>query len=175
MAVNPEPGSGGFAAPAQKGVGSKNAQKQATKQSNPGSPCLVALPSLPIVGTVGSGCLFTKTSARAFIGGFLIFAGGTTVLLGGIVLAAAGFRKSGALNRAASVAGAVPGGGGVAAGIRAAGQPRSQRPAARRERAGMRRLGEPRMNPNLREGRGAIRETPAGTRRRRAERDRPPF
>ena len=185
MAVNPEPGSGGFAAPGQKGVGSASAQAAGTPaspniQGQSNSPCLVSYPSasVPLVGTVGGGCLLSKTAVRAGVGGLLVGSGAVLMFLGLAVLAATGFKRSGLADKAAGVASVLPGGAVVAPVLRGStsGTIRAHRAeGASRERAEMRRLGEPRMNPNLREGRGAIRETPAGTRRRRAERDRPPF
>jgi hypothetical protein len=130
MAVNPEPGSGGFAAPGQKGVGSQNAQATAPKVgSDPGSPCLISFPSagLPLVGSVGGGCLLSKTNVRAMVGGLLIGAGGILFVGGVVVLAAAGFRRTGAVDKAAGGVGFVPGVGPVAAaGIRSAARPQQR-------------------------------------------------
>jgi hypothetical protein len=141
---------------------------------NSNSPCLIASPKLPVVGSVGGGCLFSKTNARALIGGAIVGAGGLLFIGGAVILVAAGFNKSGALDKAATAAAVIPGGQIAAAGLRAAGSTsrgRSGRPGGRAasERRQMRQLGEPRENRELRTGRGAVRETPAGTRRRKAE------
>lgn len=145
---------------------------------SPGSPCLISYPSagIPLVGTVGGGCLFSKTNARAWIGGLMIGAGALTVLIGAGVLAASAFKKSGAAEKIAGVVGAVPGGELYAGALRGSGQQVTRAAVQRRqagasqERRQMRAMGEPRENSNLRTGRGAVRETPAGTRRRKAER-----
>jgi hypothetical protein len=147
-------------------------------QGQPGSPCLISYPSasVPLVGTVGGGCLLSKTNVRAMVGGLLLGAGGILVLGAVAVLAAAGFRKSGAVDKVAGGVAFVPGvGPAAAAGIRSAARP-EQRHARRRkeEAAAERKLGEPRENTNLRTGRGAVRESAAGTRRRAAERDEEP-
>ena len=147
----------------------------------PTSPCLIAYPStsLPVVGTVGGACLISKTNVRAMAGGLLLGMGGLIFVGGVVVLVAAGFKKTGALNKAAGAAAVIPGGQGVAAGLRAAGSPgrtvaRRRRESAASEERQRRQVGEPRENPSLRVGAGAVRETPAGTRRRRAERDEEP-
>jgi len=144
------------------------------------SPCLVSWPSagLPLVGSVGGGCLLSKTNVRAMAGGLLVGMGGLLFAGGAVVLVAAGFRKTGAVDKLAAGVAFVPGAGPVAAaGLRSAARPEQRHAARRREQASAeRRLGEPRENTNLRTGRGAIRETPAGTRRRHAEREQePPF
>ena len=151
----------------------------------PGSPCLIAYPStsLPVVGTVGGACLISKTNVRAMVGGLLIGMGGLIFIGGVVVLVASGFKKSGAASKIAGAASAIPGGQLVGAGVRAAGgdYPAATRAAARHRKAGVadeerhrRAVGEPRENTSLRVGRGAVRETPAATRRRRAERDEEP-
>ena len=148
--------------------------------SQPGSPCLISFPSagLPLVGSVGGGCLLSKTNVRAMVGGLLIGTGGILFLGGIAVVVAAGFKKTGALDKVAAGVAFVPGAGPVAAaGIRSAGSPSRRRSeGAARDARMERQLGQPRENRNLREGRGAVRETPAATRRRRTERDQePPF
>jgi hypothetical protein len=116
------------------------------------------------------------------VGGLLIGGGGLLFVGGMVVLVAAGFKKTGAVDKVAAGVGFVPGVGPVAAaGIRSAARPEQRH--AQRKKAGAaedaqreRQLGQPRENRNLREGRGAVRETPAATRRRRRERDEaPPF
>jgi hypothetical protein len=147
--------------------------------SDPGSPCLISSPSLPLVGSVGGGCLLSKTNVRAMVGGLLVGAGGILFIGGVVVLAAAGFRKTGAVDKVAAGVGFVPGVGPVAAaGIRSAARPEQRHARRAAEDARLeRRLGQPRENRNLRTGKGAVRETPTGTRRRRATRsdDEPPF
>jgi hypothetical protein len=134
-------------------LGQNGKQGGAQIQGQPGSPCLISYPSagLPLVGTVGGGCIVSKTNVRAWVGGALLGAGAVLFFGGVVILAASGFRKTGALTKAAELAAA--------------------------EERQMRRLGEPRENKGLRTGRGAVRETPAETRRRRAaaDDDVPPF
>jgi len=164
----------------------KGTQGTVIQGAGPTSPCLISYPSasVPLVGTVGGGCLISKTNVRAWVGGLMLGSGAVMAGVGVILLVAAGFKRTGGLGKAAAVAGVIPGGQPVAAGLRAAqgrvSSGQSTRPT-RRQRAAteevrlQRAVGEPRENSSLREGRGAIRETSAGTRRRRAERDRPPF
>lgn len=179
------PGPGGFPGPGNPvkapPVPGQTPKAGAPKiQGQPGSPCLVSFPSagIPLVGSVGGGCLLSKTNVRAMVGGLLIGAGAVLTLGGVVVLAAAGFRKTGAASKIAGVAGVVPGGQLVGAGVRAAGgdYPAAARGArrVRMDRAAgeerqRRQLGEPRENPDLRVGKGAVRETREGTRRRKAE------
>jgi hypothetical protein len=170
-----------------KGANPANPQGQSPNVgSSPASPCLISWPkaSVPLVGSVGGGCLLSKTNVRAMAGGIMLGAGASLTVVGLILLVAAGFKRTGGLGKAAAVAGVIPGGQPVAAGLRGAqarvSSGQSSRPsrrarAAESERRLERAVGEPRENTNLREGQGAIRESPAGTRRRRAERDRPPF
>src|SRR5215469_5262950 len=176
----PKPGPGANPANPAGNPASPNIQGQ------PNSACLISYPSasVPLVGTVGGGCLISKTNVRAWVGGLMLGSGAVLTGVGLILLVAAGFKRTGGLGKAAAVAGVIPGGQPVAAGLRAAqgrvSSGQRSRPT-RRERAAVeevrlqRAVGEPRENTNLREGRGTIRETPAGTRRRRAERDKPPF
>jgi hypothetical protein len=70
--------------------------------SSAGSPCLLTVPS---VGPIGGGCFFTKSNARAFIGGLTMTAGVLIMLPGLIILAAAGFRHSGAAGALGGAAG----------------------------------------------------------------------
>jgi Lysozyme like domain len=80
-----------------------------------GTPCLVTMPS---VGPIGGGCIFTKSEARAMIGGLVLTAGALIMLPGLIILAAGGFRSSGAASAVAGAAaplGRVPGYGSVLA------------------------------------------------------------
>lgn len=93
----------GSAAPAIKGA--------------PDSPCLISYPStgIPLVGTVGGGCLFSKTNGRAFLGAFDIGLGVLMAIVGVGVLAAAGFRHSGTLQTIQRATSFVPGVGGAVA------------------------------------------------------------
>lgn len=143
---------------------------------NPNSPCLISFPTagIPLVGSVGGGCLFSKTNARALIGGTIFGVGAVVAVAGLALLAAAGFGKTGLGQKTAGVVGMIPGPAAQTAatalrsgGASAVRQRRNSR--ATMERRQMRAVGEPRENGGLRTGRGAIRETPAGTRRRRAE------
>ena len=66
-----------------------------------GSGCLINNPfsaSLPLIGniTAGPSCIFSKSQARALIGGGLLVMSAGGLLVGLLVLAAAGFRASGA-------------------------------------------------------------------------------
>ena len=72
-------------------------------------------PSLP------SACLFRKTELRALMGGLVLFWGGMIFAGGVVLLAAFAFRASGAARVVTQVASVVPGAGGVARGVRAAG------------------------------------------------------
>lgn len=127
-------------------------------------------------------CLFTMSNARAFIGAGLMAVGGLTVWYGGsIVVLAAGIKAlAPAAKKVGPVVALIPGGQVAGGAITAAGQAgssgsaeplvrfqRSRQSAADDERAAERRLGQPRENPELRTGRGAIRETRAGTAERR--------
>ena len=148
--------------------------------------CLIAVPQILFAG---GGCVFSKTNARALIGGLVLAAGGFAVVTGMAVLVAGAFSGTELGQKAGSVAegaGAgialIPGAEAVGAGVAAAGKgvksysghvQRRRQQGVAEERKMQRQLGEPRENRGLREGRGAIRETPAGTRRR--ERERIPF
>lgn len=86
--------------------------------------CLVGIPnpahSLPVIGGLFSSnltCLFSKSEARALVGGLVMVASGTVALVGVLILAAYGLKKSGALEGAAKVASVLPAGRGVAAGL----------------------------------------------------------
>lgn len=90
------PGSAPGAAPGSgSGTGSGSAP----------AACLFGFPgfSIPVIGSVGSFCLFSKAEARAIIGGLLMVTGGGLVVIGALILAAGAFQQSGA---AAAVAGA---------------------------------------------------------------------
>jgi len=187
MPDRPDPRTGRLPGPGNpvrkpKGPGSSGGGGQGVQvQGDSSSPCLVSFPSagIPLVGSVGGGCLLSKTNVRAMVGGLLIGAGAVITLGGAAVLAVAGFRKTGAAQKIAGVAESVPGGVLVGAAVRGAGgdYPAAARGIRRHRRAGAAadaalewRVGQPRENTNLRTGRGAVRESAAGTRRRRAER-----
>ena len=142
-------------------------------------------------GNLGSGqiCLLSKSAFRGLVGVALLTGAGALLALPGVVilLAAATIRASPALGGAlegvggavALVPGAEPVGLGIAgagAAARRAGKGGAQRRAQARvdaETRHQRAVGEPRENPELRVGRGAIRETPRETRSRRAVRPAP--
>jgi Lysozyme like domain len=72
--------------------------------STPG--CLIGPPSVSGLGiTIGGGCWFSKSEARALIGGLAITAAGLIMIPGLIILVAAGFRASGAAGALGSAAG----------------------------------------------------------------------
>ncbi|HLX48122.1 MAG TPA: hypothetical protein VKS82_07305, partial [Streptosporangiaceae bacterium] len=75
-----------------------------------GSACLIKFPgvSVPVVGSVGSFCIFSKGEARALIGGMLLFAGGGLFVVGALILAAGAFQRSGAVAAVGRVRRAVP-------------------------------------------------------------------
>jgi hypothetical protein len=94
----------------------KQGVTQAQAQAGGGSAsagCLISAPSLNLVVTsVGGGCIFTKSEARALIGGLLIGAGVLIILPGLIILAVSGFGAVGggqAVSGAAGALGKVPG------------------------------------------------------------------
>ena len=61
-----------------------------------GSPCLIGVTGyLDVI--FGNACMFTKTNARALIAGGMIVSGSVIVLAGVALLAAEGFRRSGAI------------------------------------------------------------------------------
>ena len=182
MPDRPNPLKDQLPANAQK-VGQPQAKSGPKIQGDPGSPCLISYPSasVPLVGTVGGGCVISKTNVRAMVGGLLIGAGAVITLGGVAVLAAAGFRHTKAGQFVMGAAEAVPGGAAVGAVLRgnAGGAGRATGQAVRQgrearvasERRQMRQLGEPRENSGLRVGRGAVHETPAGTRERVSRRE----
>lgn len=71
-----------------------------------GDPCLIAFPGIdiPVVGTVGNFCLFTKTEARALIGGLLMGAGSLIGVLAVITL----LRGADAIGPSLSAVGGAP-------------------------------------------------------------------
>lgn len=116
------PGGGSSAKTVKPGATKTTAGPNVQGTSN--SPCLISYPSasIPIVGTVGGACLISKTNVRAWVGGILIGAGAILMLGGVVILAAAGFKKTGLVDRAANLAGKVPtpAGQAVATGLRVA-------------------------------------------------------
>jgi hypothetical protein len=147
-------------------------------------------------GNLGSGqiCLLSKSAFRGLIGVGLITGAGLLLALPGValLLAAATVRASPAIGTALEgVGGAValiPGAEPLGVGIAGAGvatkhagkSSAKKRSESRKERAAKaearqeRAMGEPRENPDLRVGRGAIRETPRETRARRTANPGPP-
>jgi hypothetical protein len=112
-------------------------KKTATKTVSPtvagkgASPCLVLIPNpvknIPLIGDLISGagvCLFTKTEARALIGGLMLAAGAGLGIVGISVLVVSAFShtKAGqAAGKVAGTAGEVAGAGLVLAGMPEAG------------------------------------------------------
>jgi len=164
--------------------------------------CLVSNPlSLPLIGSLGPGCLFTRSNARAFIGAGLLLMGGSVGLAALVVLAAAaGMKAAGPAGRVAEdvggamllVPGLEPAGAAVAgagATAKQVGAGRGQQVAAKRQRraaadenAMRARLGEPKENPRLEVGGGTVRETGQDRSARRSRQtraaaaaDEPPF
>lgn len=73
--------------------------------STPVPGCLLGPPSISGLGiTIGGGCWFTKSEARALIGGLMLGAAGLIAIPGLIILVAAGFRASGAAGALAGAA-----------------------------------------------------------------------
>jgi len=77
-----------------------------TTASTSTGTCVVSMPS---IGPIGGGCLFTKSNARAMIGGLCITAGVLIALPGVVILALAGFERTGGAQQIAAAAGRVPG------------------------------------------------------------------
>lgn len=167
------------------GTGGPDAQMAEVTAYNP-NECLWTFPGIhaPLIGNLGQFCVLSKSQARAWIGAAVLAAGGILALSGiALLAAAAGTKALGAagpvLERTGSAVALIPGAepAGVAiaatgrAGRASAEQTRARRSrgreqAASKERAAEQKLGEPRENPELRVGRGAVRESPAGSRAR---------
>ena len=154
-----------------------------------------------MIGSLGPGCLFTRSNARAFIGAGLLLMGGSVGLAALVVLAAAaGMKAAGPAGRVAEgvggamllVPGLEPAGAAVAgagATAKQVGAGRGQQVAAKRQRraaadenAMRARLGEPKENPRLEVGGGTVRETGQDRSARRSRQtraaaaaDEPPF
>lgn len=99
-------------------------------QSGAASPCLIQIsgPSVPVIGTLGQACLLSRSEARAIIGGALMVGSAFAALVGLLIVAAAGFRESGAgraaggaLEGAGAVLAFVPGAEGAGLAVGAAG------------------------------------------------------
>jgi len=62
-----------------------------------GDPCLISVPSA-LGFFLGSGCIYSKTNARALIAGGMILAGSIVLLAGITLITVEGFRRTGALS-----------------------------------------------------------------------------
>ena len=92
----------------------------ATLTSTDPATCMISMPSVNLhVTSVGGGCLLSKTNARALLGGLIVTGGIIIGGLGVLILAAQGFGRSNAAQKAATVAAVIPGGQPVAAGLQA--------------------------------------------------------
>jgi hypothetical protein len=145
--------------------------------------CVWTFPGIavPFLGNVGEFCLFEKHQARALIGGMIMVFGVMGLGLPGaaLIIAAAGLGALGAAGPVLAKTGAavalIPGAeaAGVAiAGAGQAGSSSARQTQARRQRGAAQDAAYEREfggveNPELDVGRGAIRESPEGTRRRR--------
>ena len=98
--------------PAGNGSGSGAAPGPGSGTGTGSSPaaCLFGFPGfkIPVIGSVGSFCLFSKAEARAIIGGLLMVTGGSLVVIGALILAAGAFQRSGAQSALAGARRAVP-------------------------------------------------------------------
>ena len=102
----------------------------AAGQGSTSSTCLLGFSgaSVPVLGTVGQSCFLSKSEARALIGGALMVGSAFAALVGLLVVAAAGFRESGAgraaggaLEGAGAALAFVPGAEGAGLAVGAAG------------------------------------------------------
>jgi Lysozyme like domain len=164
------------------GAGGGGATTTASIQEFTPESCLWSFPGIqiPVIGNAGQFCILSKSQARAMIGGALLAVAGLTLILPGLAFlaAGAGVKALGAagpvLEKTGAAVALVP--GAEMAGVAIAGAGRAGRSSAAqtRQRRGQgdaqaeRALGEPRENPELRTGRGAVRENPAETRRRQS-------
>lgn len=88
------------------GSGATSATLTATQSAE----CLIASPSVNIhITTLGGGCLISKTQARAVLGGIIVTGGVIVGGVGVVLLAAFGFGKSSAGQKAIAAAQLVPG------------------------------------------------------------------
>ena len=93
----------------------------ASDTASAGGDCAITMPSIDLgVTSIGGTCLVTYSTERALIAGALMGVAGIMALAGLIILAAAGFQRSGALSTAADAAAVVPGAGRLARGLTAA-------------------------------------------------------
>jgi hypothetical protein len=153
----------------------------ASAQSNCDDSCLwcLAIPglsSVPLIGGAFQTCIIRKTEARAMIGGALIITGGLVGMVGVFILAAYGFRASGAGTAAGRSLEAVGAGVALIPGAEVAGAAINRGGAAAR-RAGA-RSSTPRTRAPARPARqqpivtgGAGQGPPQGTYGRRARPD----
>ena len=114
--------------PATTGLPASGGTAAATTATSYAADCLVGFPgvSLPLVGDVGSFCLFSRSEARGMIGGLCLGVAGIIGLAAMVILAASAFEHSGAASAVGSAAEKV-----APAAILA----RSVTPAARQERS----------------------------------------
>lgn len=170
--------------PATNVQGSPSA-KQAQTVAAGASDCIIANPasvSLPLIGSLSAGpsCLFSRSNARAIVGGVMVVSAGVLGLAALAVLAVGvGMKAIGPAAAAAEKAGGVlmvvPGAQGAGAALAGAG--RSARSGRARQSRGAREdaqleamVGEPRENPDLEVRGGAVRES-AGDRAARRRRE----
>ena len=165
--------------PATNVQGSPSA-KQAQTVAAGASDCIIANPasvSLPLIGSLSAGpsCLFSRSNARAIVGGVMVASAGVLGLAALAVLAVGvGMKAIGPAAAAAEKAGGVlmvvPGAQGAGAALAGAG--RSARGGRRRQsqEPGEVELGQPRENPDLEVRGGAVRES-AGDRAARRRRE----
>lgn len=123
-------GSGGTGNANTGGNQQTSAAATAAAQSSLSSTCVIGFGGIPgtsIIndifgsgGNVGQFCILSKSEVRAVLGGALLVAGGLTGLVGVLILAAYGLKRTGALGKAADVAAVIPGGQFAAAGLQTA-------------------------------------------------------
>jgi hypothetical protein len=90
----------------------------ASDTASAGGDCAITMPTIDLgVTSIGGTCLVTYSTERALIAGALMGVAGIMALAGLIILAAAGFQRSGALSTAADAAAVVPGAGRLARGL----------------------------------------------------------
>lgn len=119
------------------GSGSSGATS-ATLTATQSAECLFAMPSVDLgITSVGGGCLLAKTNARAILGGLILTGGIIVGGVGVVLLAAFGFGKSSAGQKAIAAAQLVPGVGPAAkaagAAVSSSGGSRARRAPPARE------------------------------------------
>lgn len=83
--------------PSSTGVPASTVTTAAVTVGAPVPGCMIAPPSFSVLGfTIGGGCILAKSEARALIGGSLMSGAAGIMLIGLVILTAAGFRASGA-------------------------------------------------------------------------------